>query len=374
MISALFLAALPFPAVTLSPNQISRLGIDPSGLDRLKARLHRASEKGELAGTVCAVVKNGKVVFHNADGYADLEARRPMTPDTVFQVMSMTKPIVGVAVMQCAEAGLLNLDDPVSKYLPRLGTMTLRHLLTHTSGLSSDDPGGLDDDQKRRLTLANYAALIGDRPLLTQPGETIRYSGVGINALARVVEIVTGERFEDYSQKRIFAPCGMKETWFFLPTSERGRLAKVYARGDNGQLKEFVHDRYREGARLTNGAGGLYSTASDMARFLVKFSQDGGGLVSPAGFRAMTTVQTGELKMDGGDERGFGLVFSIIRSASGMMSLRRVGSYGHSGAFCTDYWVDPPSGTVAVFMSQGFGVGDEVRKSFATMVNAAIRS
>lgn len=386
MLTTLLLAATPFPPVSMSSAQIRHLGMDPARLSALDRRLRDASEKGEVAGTVTLVVKRGKVVFHQAHGYADVEARKPMAPDTVFQVMSMTKPFVGVAVVQCAEAGLLNLDDPVSKYLPRLGAaevranegtvkpnrpITLRHLLTHTSGLSGDDPGGLDDDQKRRLTLAKYADLIGDRPLLTQPGTEIRYSGVGINALARVVEMVSGLRFEEYCQRHIFEPCGMKETWFFLPATERARLAKVYQRGDDGRLKEFVHDRFREGAVLANGAGGLYSTASDMARFLAKFSQEGGGLVSPAGFRAMTTVQTGDLLSDGTDERGYGLVFSVVRRPAGSTSLRRAGSYGHSGAFCTDFWVDPPTGTVAVFMSQGLGVGDDLRKSFATMVNAA---
>lgn len=356
--------------------------------EKLTARIERAVEKSEVAGASVVIYQKGSKVYEAYRGYADLAEKKPLRPDTVYQVMSMTKPVVAIAVMQCVEDGLLNLDDPVEKYLPAFKTtevsrdgktekpsrkVTIRHLLTHTSGLSGDDPKGLDDDTKRKMTLGEYAALIGTEPLRTNPGEQIRYSGVGINAAARIVEIVSGSPFETYCQTRIFRKCGMENTWFFLPEAERSRLAKTYYTTDQGGLAEFEHDRFRAGAKLANGAGGLYSTLGDMAKLLLNYRKQGGKLVSPATFRAMTTVQTGDLPMDGGTERGFGLGWSVVRNPAGTAQLRSPGSYGHTGAFVTEFWVDPKLDVVYVYMSQGFGAGDEVRKSATTIAMASFR-
>ena len=385
MIFAAALATVFQPFPVLKDAEVRRLGFDPSRLQAIRQRLDEAVLSRQIAGSVVIVSKGDQIVLHHATGQRDRAAGLSMKPDTLFQVMSMTKPFVGVAVVQCAERGLLNLDDPVEMYLPGFSRaqvrtdeglepavrrVNIRHLLTHTSGLSGDDPGGLDDDQKRRMTLAEYAALIGADPLRAQPGEEIRYSGVGINALARIVEMASGQKFEDFTRDHIFQPCGMSDTSFFLSERDRSRLAKVYEEG----LEEFAHDRFRAGAKLANGAGGLYSTALDMARFLMKFSKQGGGLVSPAGFRALTTLQSGELKMDGNSERGYGLAFVVVRNPAGTSNLRAPGAYGHTGAFCTEFWADPETGVVAVFMSQGYGVGDGVRKSFGAMVSASTLS
>lgn len=367
------LAAFAIACMTQAPNY------DADRLARVVPRLVEMTHRGALAGSVVLVRQRGKTLLSRSIGYADLEAKKLMSSDTVFQVMSMTKPVTAMAVMLCVEDGLLNLDDPVSKYLPSMKGVTVRgfeakpaptvlNLLTHTSGLASDDPGGLSDEAKWKMTLADYSKLIGTEPLLYQPGSEIKYSGVGISAAAAVVEKVSGKPFHEFVQKRIFDKLGMADTHFFLPDAKRARLAQVYG-GEPGSLKVFAHDRFRTGAVFANGAGGLYSTASDMAKFIESFV--GKSLLSPAGTRLMTSLQTGDLLMDNGRERGVGIGWIVTRRSPVGTTLRPVGSFGHTGAFGTEYWADPRSGTVAVFMAQTFGLPEDARKSFDTMVAAA---
>lgn len=352
---------------------------DPARLDKVVPALVRAVHHEALAGSVVLVRQRGRVLLSHPIGLADKDAGKPMRDDTIFQVMSMTKPVTATAVMLCVEDGLLNLDDPVAKFLPSMKGVTVQgakveraptvlNLLTHTSGLASDDPGGLTDEQKWTMTLADYSKLIGTEPLLYQPGTQIKYSGVGISAAAAVVEKVTGQAFQEFVQKRIFDKLGMTDTHFFLPTNKRPRLAQVYT-GRPGALQVFAHDRFRSGAKFANGAGGLYSTAADMAKFIESFL--GKSLLSPSGTKLMTSLQTGDLLMDGNTERGVGIGWIVSRRAPVGTTLRPAGSFGHTGAFGTEYWADPKSGTVAVFMAQTFGLPEDPRKAFDTMVAAA---
>lgn len=312
-----------------------------------------------------------------------------MRTDTIFQVMSMTKPVTAIAVVMCAESGLLNLDDRIEKYLPRFrnlkirredGTLvsansapTIRQLLTHTAGFGSNDPAGLDDDGKRKLTLSAYAELLAEEPLVGQPGERIRYSGPGFSTLGRIVEVASGMPLEKFEEERIFRPLGMKDTYFFAPKEAYPRIAYTYM-PDKGKLSPVEANPYREGAKFANPAGGLYSTAADMATLLECISEGGSlrgyRLLSPAGIDAMTAIQTGALQMDGSDAQAFGLGFSVVKSPVGQMSLKPVGSFGHTGAFGTEFWTDRKRGIVAVYMEQGLDDG-AVRKTFNTMVNAA---
>jgi CubicO group peptidase (beta-lactamase class C family) len=354
--------------------------------DRLRAHIHA----GDLAGATTLVMLNGKVVANDAFGWSDLESGKLMKRDTIFQVMSMTKPVTASAVMLCVEKGLLGLDDPIEMYLPQFkgikikgedGVLrdvstrpTIRHLLTHTSGLASDDPGGISDEEKARMPLSEYAKRLGTEPLRTEPGTVIRYSGVGMSTAAAIVELVTGQAFDNFVGQEIFKPLGMKETYFFLPTALRPRLAQVYTK-DNGKLVPFKHDRYRDGARFANGAGGLYSTAADMGKFIDAF-RDGSDrtFLSPNSVHLMTSLNTGDLLSDGNNARGYGLSWSIIRSPMGQGTLRNLGSFGHTGAFGTEYWHDRDTGLTVVFMAQTFFISEDARKHFSTMVNASLRA
>lgn len=365
---------------------VAAQGFDPGRLAAIPPRMRQFVDAKTVAGTVVMVTRNGKTVMLDAQGYANLETRAQMRTDTIFQIMSMTKPITAMAVVMCAEMGLLNLDDPIEKHLPSFRGLrvksedgrlvepnvkpTLRHLMTHTAGYSGNDPGGLDDDGKRLKTLAEYAELLGKEPLSYQPGTQIRYSGPGFAALGRVVEVVSGMPFERFCQERMFAPLKLKDTFFFAPESVYDRLAYGYFE-DNGKLVPIEPNPFRRGARFANPAGGLYSTAADMATLLGSMIGGKTRLLSTAGIDAMTGIQSGNLLMDGNDAQGFGLGWAVVRSPAGQMSLKPIGSFGHTGAYGTEFWADRKKGIVVVFMAQGFGNASEVRKTFNTMVNAA---
>ncbi len=376
------------PTLILAVSQPATIhGFDVERLARIPVRMAAFAESQDVAGTVTLIQRRGKRVQWDAQGFANLNPEVPMKPDTIFQVMSMTKPVTAIAVLLCAERGLLNLDDRVEWYLPKFGDlevfqtdgsrkrrtrpMTIRHLLTHTSGLSGDDPGGLDDDTKASLTLAEYAAKFGPDALNSEPGERIAYSGPGISAAGRIVEIVSKQNIETFLKRELFDPLGMADTYFFSPTEVYPRIAHMYF-SEGGQLKAFQPNPFRTGSKFANPAGGLYSTAPDMARIL-QLLLDGGRwgqkrILSPRAVQALTTLQTGTLSSDGNDAQGYALGFSVVRTANGTATLRPVGSFGHTGAFCTEFWADPQTGTIAVFMSQSFS--DRVRKTFNTMVNA----
>ncbi|AIE83751.1 serine hydrolase domain-containing protein [Fimbriimonas ginsengisoli] len=378
---------LLLPLIAMSPDAA---GFDSARLALIPPRMQKYVDEGAVAGTVLLVRRHGRTAFFDARGWANLETKHLMRRDTIFQIMSMTKPVTAIAVVMCAEAGLLNLDDPVDKYFPLLhrakvrqedGTLsaaesvpTIRQLLTHTAGFGSNDPAGMDDDGKRKLTLAEYAGLLAKEPLVGSPGERIRYSGPGFSLLGRIVEIASGMPLERFESERIFRPLGMKDTFFFAPKNRYARLAYTYVR-ERGKLVPLDANPFREGARFANPAGGLYSTADDMATLLQCVSEGGFlhgyRLLSPAAVDAMTAVQTGSLQMDGSDAQGFGLGFAVVKSPAGQVSLKPVGSFGHTGAFGTEFWTDRKRGIVAVFMAQGLDNVSPVRKTFNTMLNAA---
>jgi CubicO group peptidase (beta-lactamase class C family) len=361
---------------------------DKDRLALVSARMKLFVADKEVAGVVAMVRQKGKPVLTIVEGMADLEKGVAMQKDTVFQVMSMTKPVTAIAAVICAERGLLNLDDNVDRWLPNLAkqkvqtpegpkerrrAITVRHLLTHTSGLTGNDPGGLDDDQKRKLTLAEYCAKFGDDLLQSEPGERISYSGPGIAAAGRIVELATGKKLEDFLAQEIFVPLGMKDTTFFAPTSMHPRIALMYE-ARNGRFEKFDSTPYRPGARYANPAGGLYSTADDMANLmdclLAGGVWKGKRLLSPAGITSLTTLQSGTLNMDGSEAQGYALGFTVVRSSAGASHFKPIGSFGHTGAFGTEFWGDPKSKMSVVYMAHTWN--DRVRKSFNTMVNSAM--
>jgi CubicO group peptidase (beta-lactamase class C family) len=364
--------------------------LDVQKLNLAHQHLRSHIRAGRVPGAVTLVLQNGKEAHFGAAGWADLEGRRPMRRDTLFQVMSMTKPVTAAAAMIAIEQGVFSLDDPIERHLPQYrdqkvrladGSLvaaksrpTIRQLMTHTSGVSSDDPGGISDAQKFGLTLADYSRLLGQDPLLSHPGEEIRYSGVGFSTLAAIIEKRSGLPFQEFVSRHLLQPLGMKDTFFFLPARLRPRLSKVYTES-KGKLTKFEPDaRFRSGARFANGAGGLYSTASDMAKFIEAFREGSKSqILSAPARRLMTTIQTGALLSDRSDARGYGLGWSVVRSTGGQGTLRSVGSFGHTGAFGTEFWHDPSSGVTLVYLAQTFFVDESPRREFSTMVNASLR-
>lgn len=356
-------------------------------LDGIKPRMQEFIDQKQISGMVGMVVRDGKLIWSDARGLANIKAGTPMKVDTIFRVMSMTKPVTAIAVMICVERGLVRLDDPVQNYIPQLkgvqvelpdGTkrapskpMTVRQLLNHTSGLSGNDPGGLSDDAKVKLTLKQYSEQFANTTLKSDPGTEIAYSGPGMAAAGRIVEVVSKKTFDKFLQDEVFGPLAMKDTFFFAPKEKHDRIAWMYDTTDRGL--EPLGDPFNAGAKYPNPGGGLYSTAADMAKLLTCFVQGGKSgtfrLLSPASVKAMTHLTTGSLLQNGSDAQGYGIGFSIVRSAAGGQHLKAVGNFGHVGAFNTDYWADPDTKMVVVFMSQTW---DETpRKTFNTMVNAS---
>lgn len=336
--------------------------------------------KGDIAGCVTLIARHGKLASLEAVGYQDLEQKVPMKPDTVFQVMSNTKPVTAVAVMMLEEKGLLALSDPVEKHLPEFHrpagsfrAMTIRDLLTHTSGLSSEDPKAIwDSEVKLASTLAEVASLISQQPIESEPGARYRYSGPGFAVLGRIVEVVSGQRYEDFLEQRIFKPLGMSDSFFFPPPGKRHRIAQVYGR-QAGALRPAAVDLYRQGAKYANPAGGLFSTAADMSAFCQMMLNGGAWrgtrVLSRASVETMTRIQFRE----GNAATGRGLGWSVVISPSPSLPLLSPGSYGHSGAFGTYAWVDPQKDLVGVFLAQMLGDrGNTARNAFLTLAGSSV--
>lgn len=377
-------------------------GLKTAQLRRLDSLLQEAVDHRQIAGGVALLIRHGKVGYLQAIGWQDAEAKRPMTPTTLFRIASMSKPITTAAALMLVEDGKLRLDDPISKYIPEFQApkvlvpdksergyslrpaareITVRHLLTHTSGLTyrffgkkplSDlyRQGGVSDGLVHPDgTVAENVRRLAKQPLLFDPGSAFEYS-LSTDVLGRVIEVASGEDLAAFFRKRIFAPLKMEDTCFFVPKAKRPRLSALYridqdkkivrvgdkaeAAGELGYSATFPCE---EPGTYFSGGAGLVSTAGDYARFLQMLLNRGewGGvrLLKVATVRRMTANQIGELKFftaDHGDRFGFGL--GIVTPAAKDRMVASVGSYSWGGAFHTYFWVDPQKELIGVLMTQ----------------------
>jgi len=346
--------------------------------------------KHEIAGAVSAVVTRDKLLHLETTGFADVAAKRPMTPDTLFWIASMTKPITGAAILMLQDEGKLNVADPVAKYLPEFASLktpsgkpanlTLTQILTHTSGLG--EAGGPAAQQAR--TLADLVPLWLAAPMQYEPGQKWQYTQSGINAAARIVEVVSGMTFDAFLQRRLFDPLGLKHTTFYLGDEQRARLVTAYAKNKDTGALDAVPPRPEFGPRdrPPQGNGGLYSTAPDYARFCQMLlnggTLDGRRYLSAAAMKFLTTPQTGDLPTgffqndtygNRGANYGWGIATCILRAPhDGVAAMLSPGTYGHGGAWGTQAWIDPVKGVAYVLMVQrsNFPNSDasDVRRSF----------
>jgi len=330
--------------------------------------------KNEIAGSVTAVVTKNKVLHLEANGFADVAAKRPMTTDALFWIASMTKPVTGAAILMLQDDGKLNVGDPVAKYLPEFANLktpsgkpanlTITQILTHTSGLG--EATGPAAQQAR--TLADLVPIWLAAPMQYEPGAQWKYTQSGINAAARIVEVVSGMTFDAFLQKRLFDPLGMKDTTFYPSDAQRARLATAYAKNKETGALESVPPRPEFGPRNRppQGNGGLYSTAPDYARFCQMLlnggTLDGRRYLSAAAMKFLTTPQTGDLPTgffqgdtygNRGTNYGWGIATSILRTPhDGVAAMLSPGTYGHGGAWGTQAWIDPVKGVAYVLMVQ----------------------
>lgn len=331
--------------------------------------------RNEIAGAVTLVVTKNRIVHLESTGFADIAARRPVTPDTLFWIASMTKPITGAAILMLQDDGKLNVADPVARYLPEFANLktpsgkpanlTIAQILTHTSGLG--EAGG--PAAQGAKTLADLVPLWLSTPMQYEPGEKWRYTQSGINAAARIVEVASGMTFDAFLENRLFGPLGMKHTTFYLGEKERAGLVTAYAKSRETGMLEPVPSRPEFGPRdrPPQGNGGLYSTATDYGRFCQMLLNGGkwGGrsYLSAVALKFLSTPQTPEAMPTGffqndafgqhGMNYGWGIGTCVLKTPHrGVASMLSPGTYGHGGAWGTQAWIDPAKGIAYVLMVQ----------------------
>lgn len=373
------------------------VGLSSQRLERITTHFQRYVDEGKLAGVTFAIARRGKLAYLKTMGWADIEAKRLVTPDTIFQIQSMTKPITAVAAMTLVEEGRLRLSDPVSNYLPEFAdvkvyagegpsgmiledpvrSMTIHDLLTHTSGLTygiyDQSPVGdlyrEADELDPRRTLEELSHLGASLPLSRQPGSTYQY-GISFDVLARVIEVVTDRRFGEFLSERIFNPLEMVDTHFIVPREKKARFSEVYMISDSGALApsdgKHVRDRFQEGAKLELGGGGLVSTVGDYLRFsqllLNRGALDGVRIISPKTVALMTSNQLPDEKLafihryTPGWGVGFGV--GILNDLGKAGHLGSLGGYRWDGGANTYFFVDPHEDLIVVLLTQfrPFGV------------------
>lgn len=382
-------------------------------LGHLDAMLKQYVDEGRVAGVVALVLQNGETIYEGVHGWSDKEAQRPMAPDTLFRIASQTKALTSAAVLQLAEEGKLLLTSPVSDFIPEFsqaqvavqqdgGTqfvplkrpITIRDLLTHTSGYSYGtephiaalyETKGLGPaagfgwyTADKNEPICETMARLGTLPTVAQPGEAYVY-GYSTDILGCVVERASGQPFDVYLRTKIIEPVGMKDTYFFVPQSERKRLAAVYASTDSEVVRapdgSKGQGHYVEGPRKSfSGGAGLVSTARDYARFLEMVRNDGTldgrRILGPRAAALMKTNQVGMLhSRDGG--LGFGYGFQTVERY-GANGLEAPGGFGWGGAYGSNYRVDPESGITMVLMMQLMPNRTDIIQKFQTLVYQAL--
>jgi len=380
-----------------------RLGFDSDRLDHLDESLQDYINEGLIAGSVALVLRNGRIAYSSAKGMQDIENDIPMEEDTIFRIASQTKAIVSTAIMILHERGQLKISDPLSMYFPawadaKVGVLndegeldlvdlnrsiTLRDLLTHTSGIGYGNWIGGTEAHRAAWSEAGFngwyfaseeepigelVTKMASLPQFEQPGVQWIY-GYNIDILGAVVEVASGQPLDDFLSQEIFEPLGMDDTQFFLPQDKALRLAKVYrgvfnvGMNQSDQNIEPAPDvgsrlgqgQYIDGPRTTfSGGAGLTSTASDYAKFL-QMTLNGGEfngarILGPKTVELMVTDHIAHIGFNPGS--GMGLGFSVLKDVGARGTHGSVGEYGWGGAYHSTYWVDPVENLVVVYLTQ----------------------
>jgi CubicO group peptidase (beta-lactamase class C family) len=355
-------------------------GFSPARLEHVTDYLERAVDQGQYAGAVTLVARRGSIVQWQAVGYRDVARRERMRTDAIFQIYSMTKPITSVAALILMEEGRLTLEDPVSRFLPEFARMqvlerpavrpiTIRHLLTHTAGFAAGEKlrgPAVDRLNEARLyespSLAAYATGLAALPLANDPGERFSYDGVNSEVLSRVIEVVAGVPFDEFLSKRVLAPLRMLDTGFSVPLDQRARIVEMTATDAAGRLVAANAGANKLGEmlkRYPSGAGGLYSTAGDYARFcqmlLNAGELDGARILGRKTVELMMANHLTQLSPpvnEFNDGEGFGLGGYVVLDPARRGQLGSVGQFGWSGAAATWFTIDPHEQLIAILMMQ----------------------
>jgi CubicO group peptidase (beta-lactamase class C family) len=416
VLCALLLTVLSFPALTASPTaKPEEVGLSSERLARINQMIERRIAAGDLAGAVTIVARKGKVVHHSAQGMMDLDSKKPMASSSMFRIASMTKPVIGVAVMMLVEEGKLHLNDPVSRYIPQFKDMkvampnattpqgatggraggagsapprfytvpaqrdvTIKDLLTHVSGLGSGPMGNSDIEKVARKdgeTLADYIPRLGPTALEFQPGSRWTYSpGAGFETLGRVIEIASGTKLDQFFRTRIFDPLGMKDITFWPTDAQMPRVATVYARGANGLTKTATPNDTMSRNVYFRGSGGLYSTAEDyipLGMMLANGGElNGKRLLSRKTVEMMSAAHVKDTLPGRPAGEGYGLSVRVVTDHAVRGTMLSDGTFGWTGAQGTHFFVDPREELVGVLMVQTSN--GEIQREFEDLVAQSV--
>jgi CubicO group peptidase (beta-lactamase class C family) len=380
-------------------------GVNQEIAGKIPERMRHFVDEKTVAGVVTLVARGNDILEFDAQGMADIEANRPMRKDTIFQIMSMTKPLTGIGIMMLAEEGKLSVRDPVEQYLPefkdlrvatnigpdaaRIGApehaITIRDLLTHTAGMTDAAPAAIGDYQRSMaVPLDEVVRQLAKERLLFQPGTAWSYSSAGIEILGRIIEVCSGQKYEDFIAERILRPLGMKDSFFFPPADKVDRIAMVYV-GKGGSLMRADGSilggdpsKYRKGSVFSAPGWGLYSTAEDLSH-LYRMMLNGGvyeghRYLSAFSVHLMTEPHTTHIHpkgwMRGSD---YGLSWEVVTDPLGELAGHTAGSYGHGGAFGTQGWIDPSSQLISIMLIQRADGGTEtMTRIFLNMAESSV--
>jgi CubicO group peptidase (beta-lactamase class C family) len=407
-LAALAVVAANAAAPTVRPESV---GLSTARLARVTELLQRQIDAGAFSGAVTLIARNGRVALFTAQGVMDLESKTPMRTDAVFRIMSMTKPIVAVSILMLVEEGKLRLTDPVGAFIPELQTLkvtvpntegfappspaytaaapqpgriveaqrpiTIRDLLTHTSGLmSAGASSGYTFAVEANETLAQVVPRLNAVPLDFQPGTRWAYSPqYGFDVLARIIEVASGMTLDRFFEQRIFTPLAMKDTFFYREGLDPRKPA-LYQRVD-GALKKVPDAPWMNG-KYFSGGGGLSSTAEDYLRFALMLANggelDGTRLLGRRSVQLMASVFAPDTLPGRNPGEGFGLGVRVVSDPPTRNTWLSEGSFGWSGAYNTHFFIDPTEKIVAIFMTQSVQLETrgQLRDDFENAVMQAV--
>lgn len=358
----------------------SLIAYDESKLAGIQAAMQKAVEAKQAAGIVTLVMEKGRVIHHEATGWADISKGQKMKKDDLFWIASMTKSVNAAAIMILVDEGKLNLDEPASQWLPELANVkladgsapekaiTLRMLLSHTAGIAFPPRKPTDG----AISLKNYVKSLLSAPLAFQPGSSYEY-GFGPTVAGRILEIVSQQKYEQFLQERLFAPLGMTDTLFHLDEARRARVARTYKMDEDSHELVPGYNPFLTSdvsvTHMTEPSGGLFSTAADMGRFYAMIAalgeSNGKRILSEKSVKDMTRPVNA-----GGKPLNYACGWQCNIATQRVCAAMPVGSFGHGGAFATNGWIDPERQIATVFLVQNVLVpdGGKARDSFQKIV------
>lgn len=403
---ALAALALPLAAIAGAVPRATpeAVGLSSERLGRVTEVVRQHIEAGNVSGAVTLVARRGHIAHFEAQGFLDIESQTPLPTDAIFRLASMSKPITAVAILMLVEQGEIRLDDPVSRFIAEFANsdkvavarpggeegdydlvtsnrpITVRDLLTHGSGLASGGLGARAASEiaprTERDTLASYIPKLGAVPLDFQPGTLWRYSGLaGFDVMSRIVEVVSGQNYNDFLDEHLLGPLGMPDTGFWFDGEQADRLPTYYSRTAEGLT---VSPRPLNRVYLS-GAGGMASSAEDYLQFAQMLLN--GGELNGRRFLGTRTVEfmranhTGEL-VNGQFGRpahgmGFGLSMQVVEDPVAARLAVSKGAYGWAGGTGVSFWIEPAEEMISLYMVQG-GSGGQLRRAFENAVRQAI--